>query len=78
MFYANASGVSWLTMDRATYDYKALGHFELAYGDDGRVESVLPKASTMSLTRIEDGESAVPTNMQLDFSLDELDGQVIK
>ncbi|KAK2048415.1 beta-lactamase [Colletotrichum somersetense] len=56
MFYANASCYSWLSIDRATYGYKALDHFELTYGDDGRVESVLPKAFALSLKRVEEKE----------------------
>ncbi|KAK1969046.1 beta-lactamase/transpeptidase-like protein [Colletotrichum eremochloae] len=56
MFYSNASCVSWLTMDRTTYGYKALDHFELTYGDDGRVESVLPKAFALTLTRVDEEE----------------------
>ncbi|OBR08424.1 beta-lactamase [Colletotrichum higginsianum IMI 349063] len=53
LFYPNASCVSWLSMDRTTYDYKALDHFEFAYGEDGRVESVLPKPFALSLQRVE-------------------------
>ncbi|WYZ39437.1 hypothetical protein EsH8_III_001351 [Colletotrichum jinshuiense] len=53
MFFPNGSCVSWLTMDRATYNYKGLDHFEFTYGDDGKVESVLPKAFALSLNRVE-------------------------
>ncbi|KAK1996400.1 beta-lactamase/transpeptidase-like protein [Colletotrichum falcatum] len=53
-FYPNASCVTWFSMDRATYGYKALDHFELTYGADGRVESVLPKAFAVSLKRVEE------------------------
>ncbi|TQN70743.1 Beta-lactamase-like protein, partial [Colletotrichum shisoi] len=52
LFYPNASCVSWLSMDRATYDYKGLDHFEFAYGEDARVESVLPKPFALSLQRV--------------------------
>ncbi|KAK1585359.1 beta-lactamase [Colletotrichum navitas] len=62
MFYANASCFSWGSIDRATYSYKALDHFELTYGDDGRVESVLPKPFALSLTRVEEEGGAMYTD----------------
>ncbi|KAK1727847.1 beta-lactamase [Colletotrichum acutatum] len=52
-FFPNASCVSWLSMDRTTYNYKGLDHFEFTYGDDGRVESVLPKPFKLSLKRVD-------------------------
>ncbi|OHF03233.1 hypothetical protein CORC01_01617 [Colletotrichum orchidophilum] len=52
-FFPNASCVSWLSMDRTTYDYKGLDHFEFTYGEDGRVESVLPKPFKLSLKRVD-------------------------
>ncbi|GJC84593.1 beta-lactamase-like protein sdnR [Colletotrichum liriopes] len=55
MLYPNASCVSWLSMDRTTYNYKALDHFEFTYGEDGKVESVLPKPFALSLTRVQEG-----------------------
>ncbi|EFQ35004.1 hypothetical protein CGRA01v4_09437 [Colletotrichum graminicola] len=37
-----------------------LDHFELTYGDDGRVESVLPKPFALTLTRVEEEGGSPP------------------
>lgn len=52
-FHANASCLSWGTVDRITYGYKALDHFEFVYGEDGRVEKVVPVAFGVDLKRVE-------------------------
>ncbi|KAF5512936.1 Beta-lactamase-like protein [Colletotrichum aenigma] len=62
-FHANASCLSWGTVDRITYGYKALDHFEFVYGEDGRVEKVVPVAFGVELKRVEgEGEGGAQTN----------------
>ncbi|OLN96383.1 Beta-lactamase-like protein-like protein 1 [Colletotrichum chlorophyti] len=53
MFFPNGSCVTWLTMDRNTYNYKGIDHLEFTYDDDGKVESVSPRAFALSLRRVE-------------------------
>ncbi|KAL0937379.1 beta-lactamase-like protein 2 [Colletotrichum truncatum] len=53
-FWKNASCLTWFTIDRLSYNYKGIDHFEFTYGEDGKVESILPKAFGVDLKRVED------------------------
>ncbi|KAF9879640.1 hypothetical protein CkaCkLH20_03183 [Colletotrichum karsti] len=53
MFWRRASCITWLTMDRVSYNNVGLDYFEFGYGEDGRVERVYAKGFGVEMRRVE-------------------------